>query len=250
MFYWDFALIFLALGVLIPWRGAVRVRQLLARPEISSADRLTIYASTIGFQWLLTGIVAWRALAHHITSENLGLILPSPRYTALVAAAFVLVLGGLQLVGIRRTASMPPGEPSRIRDISLRLMPASLVEALAFSALAVTASICEEFLYRGFVFAALALATHSVALAAVGSSVLFALAHLYQGRRGLITTFVLGIIFAASRIATGNILPAVAAHLVIDLLAGCVAPRYLRRQSAAAVIVFVDAFAGRKSTEL
>jgi membrane protease YdiL (CAAX protease family) len=228
-FSWDFIIIFVTLGALIPWRGSVRIKRLLAQPQLSSADRLVTYASTVAFQWLLTGIVAWRAYAHHISADELGLVIHSPGATALVTTGLVLLLSVLQYVGIRQTALLPTTSYSRLREISLRLMPRSLVEALAFSALAVTASLCEEFLYRGFIFAVLYLVSGSVLLAIVGSSLLFGLAHLYQGPRGLITTFVLGLIFAATRHWIGNLVPVIAAHLVVDLMAGYVAPRHLAR---------------------
>jgi membrane protease YdiL (CAAX protease family) len=230
--YWDYALIFAALGILIPWRGSVRVNKLLARPEISPEDRLSIYASTIAFQWLLTGIIAWRCFARALTPENLGLTLHSPGLTVIVTAGMAIGLCALQYFGIRRIASMPADAISRMREISLRLMPRSLIEALAFSALAVTAAVCEEFIYRGFVYATLQSATGTVFVPVIGSSILFSLAHLYQGRRGLVSTFILGLVFAISRWATGNLIAATVTHLVVDLLAGYVAPGYFAKQSA------------------
>lgn len=233
-FSWDIILIFVTLGLLIPWRGSVRIRRLLAQPLLSSMDRLVIYASTVAFQWLLVAVVAWRAYAHQLSPENLGLVIHSPGMTLLISVGLVTILSGLQYFGIRQTAALPASSYSRLREISLRLMPRSLVEALAFSALAITASVCEEFLYRGFVFAVLYLASGSIIVAILGSSVLFGLAHFYQGPRGLITTFVLGLIFAATRFWIGNLVPVIAAHLAVDLLAGYVAPRYLIRSATAA----------------
>ncbi len=230
-FHWDFALIFAALGILIPWRGAVRVNKLIARPKISAEDRLSIYASTIAFQWVLTGIIAWRCLARALTPENLGLTIQSPGLTAIVTVGMAVTLCGLQYFGIRRIASMPIDAVSRMREISLRLMPRTLIEALAFSALAVTAAVCEEFIYRGFVYSALQSTTGSVTIAIVASSALFSLAHLYQGRKGLVSTFILGLAFAISRWATGNLIAATVTHLVVDLLAGYVAPGYFAKQT-------------------
>jgi membrane protease YdiL (CAAX protease family) len=230
--YWDFALIFAALGILIPWRGSVRVNKLIARRQISAEDRLSIYASTIAFQWVLAAFIAWRSIARVLTPESLGLTVRSPGLTAIVTAGMAIALCGLQYFGIRRIASMPREATSRMREISLRLMPRSLIEALAFSALAVTAAVCEEFIYRGFVYAALQSFTGSVAVAIVFSSALFSLAHLYQGHRGLISTFILGIAFAISRWATGNLIAATVTHLVVDLLAGYVAPTYFAKQVA------------------
>jgi len=231
-FHWDFALIFAALGILIPWRGSVRVNKLIARPKISAEDRLSIYASTIAFQWVLTGVIAWRCFARALTPENLGLTIQSSGLTAIVATGMAIALCSLQYFGIRRIASMPLDAVSRMREISLRLMPRTLIEALAFSALAVTAAVCEEFIYRGFVYAALQSTTGSVTVAIVVSSALFSLAHLYQGRKGLVSTFILGLVFAISRWATGNLIAATVTHLVVDLLAGYVAPGYFAKQIA------------------
>jgi len=111
------------------------------------------------------------------------------------------------------------------------LMPRSLIEALAFSALAVTAAVCEEFIYRGFVYAALQSLSGSTTVAIVASSALFSLAHFYQGRRGLVSTFILGLAFAISRWATGNLIAATVTHLIVDLLAGYIAPGYFAKQA-------------------
>jgi uncharacterized protein len=231
-FHWDFALIFAALGILIPWRGSVRVNKLVARSQISAEDRLSIYASTIAFQWVLTGVIAWRSIARTLSPENLGLTMSSPGLTAIITAGMAIALCGLQYFGIRRIASMPMEATSRMREISLRLMPRTLIEALAFSALAVTAAVCEEFIYRGFVYAVLQTTTGSVTIAIVASSALFSLAHLYQGRKGLVSTFILGLAFAISRWVTGNLIAATVTHLVVDLLAGYVAPGYFAKQEA------------------
>jgi len=229
---WDFWLIFVLLGVLIPWRGAIRVRRLLRMPQVSPADRLAIYASTIAFQWVLAALVAWRCYARAVNATDLGLIVRSPARTALVAATLLLLFGVLQYAGIRRMSSHDATSYSHLRQISIRLMPRSSIELLAFVALATTASLCEEFLFRGFVFGILIRATASVATAVIGSSFLFAVAHIYQGKRGLIITFVLGLLLAASRIWAGNLLPAIAGHLLVDLMAGYLAPRYLNSPAA------------------
>ena len=41
---WDFALILVFLGVVVPWRGAARMKRLLSKPELTTSDRLSLYA--------------------------------------------------------------------------------------------------------------------------------------------------------------------------------------------------------------
>jgi uncharacterized protein len=68
----------------------------------------------------------------------------------------------------------------------------------------------------------------SLAAGMIGSAVLFSLAHLYQGRRGLVSTLIVGLIFSGIRLATGSLLPAMIGHFFADILAGFLAPARFR----------------------
>src|SRR2546425_1218871 len=176
---WDFALILFALGVVVPWRGAVRMRKLLARPSLETADRLMLYVSTIVFQWLAVAVVAWRCYARGLNAQRLGVAFPQPVLTTVIAVALSLVLAANQFLGLRRLARLPAQGRSFLYEMAEKVMPHNFVEALVFIALAFTVAPCEEFLYRGFVFAALERAAGgSLLLATIGSSALFGLAHL------------------------------------------------------------------------
>src|SRR5262249_57151581 len=113
------------------------------------------------------------------------------------------------------------------RALAERILPQSASETLLFSGLAVTAGICEEFLYRGFAMASLARAGLPIWSVILISSILFGLAHLYQGRGGLLGTIVLGLVFAAARILYNSLLPVAAWHMAVDLVAGLAGPKYL-----------------------
>lgn len=227
---WDFALTLLLLAVVVPWRGAVRVRQLLAMPKLSSMDRLAVYASTIALQWAIAAVVAWRCYARGVGLEELGLALPDVVVTAATAAGLSLVLGWTQVASMRQLARMPREKQGFIGEMARKLLPQDAVEGLAFSGLAVTVALCEEFIYRGFAWAALAAASGGSEVAAlVGSSVLFGVAHAYQGRRGIVVTAVAGLIFGAARLWTGSLVAPMVGHLVADLVAGLAAPRLMRR---------------------
>ena len=88
-----------------------------------------------------------------------------------------------------------------------RILPQSSGELPSFLALAATAGLCEEFLYRGFVMAALSRAGLPVWGVVLLSSVLFGLAHLYQGRGGLVSTLAIGTVFGMARIAYDGLVP-------------------------------------------
>ena len=69
--HWDFALI---LGVLAscPLLGRRRVRRLIELPDTTKFERLSLYASTIAFQWLAAGMILWRSIDHGIGPAQLG----------------------------------------------------------------------------------------------------------------------------------------------------------------------------------
>lgn len=225
---WDFALILFVLAVLVPWRGAVRIKQLLAQPHLDTADRLALYASTIAFQWLAAAVTAWRCYAHGLSAQHLGLAFPQPELTTATAVALALLLSANQFFSLRRLARLPAHRHGFLHQLAQKLLPHNRVETLAFVALVVTVALCEEFLYRGFIFAVIQDVTAgSVVFALLSSSFLFALAHIYQGRRGLLTTFVVGAVFSGARILTGSLAPSIITHLLADLVAGLAAPRLL-----------------------
>ncbi len=227
---WDFVLILFVLGILLPWRGTVRLRRMLAAAELSSADRISIYASTIAFQWAAAATVAWRALARDMPSAVLGLVVPDAARVAFTSTVLTLVAVSVSIASLRRLARTRPEERGTLGVVVEKLMPRTPLELAAFAALAATAGLCEEFLYRGFVYAVFAEFTGGSAPAAIAiSAAFFALAHLYQGARGLRTTFIVGVVFGAVREWTGSLLPVMTAHFAADLTTGIAAPALMAR---------------------
>jgi uncharacterized protein len=230
---WDFVLILVFLGAIVPWRGDARMKRLLSKSELTSADRLSLYRSTIFFQWLIVAIVAWRCAARTVSPEELGIAAGNPWQIAWVSIALAGILCLNQVLGLRRIAGIPPDKRGRLFEITEKIMPRTGTETLLYAALACTAGISEEFLYRGFVFMAFLRVIVNFGPpntgAAILSSIWFSLAHVYQGRRGVITTFVVGIIFALIRIWSGSLIPVMAAHIGIDLVVGLSAAKLLRK---------------------
>jgi len=223
---WDFIVILVALATIVPWRGVIRVRTLFARSSITSADRMGIYASTIALQWLAVGLTAWRCFARGLSARSLGISLPHPAGTVALGITIALLFAFLQMLGFRALSKVPVERRGRVYELACKIRPQGAAEILAFVALVVTVSFCEEFLFRGFAFAIFRqLLLGSAAAAILASSSLFAVGHLYQGRRGIVITFFLGVIFALARTFTGSLLPPVMAHCAVDLMAGLAAPR-------------------------
>ncbi len=225
---WDFALILIFLGVAVPLLGRRRVRQLLQIPATTKEDRLRLYASTMAFQWIASVVIFWRASARGITTAQLSLGFPRPFLTIAITAFLVGLIFLNQLIGLRRLSS-PAANQGAVPQLARKLFPQDEVERLAFFALVVTVAVCEEFIYRGFIQHLFVAAGRSALVTVLGSSAFFALAHLYQGRRGVISTFVIGLLFSIATAWCRSLLPAIVAHFVADFTAGMLAPRYLKR---------------------
>jgi membrane protease YdiL (CAAX protease family) len=233
---WDFILILLVLGVAVPWRGAIRIKRLLAQPSFSTGQRLSLYASTILFQWLLAAIFYWRATSRHLTLDQLGLVVSAAGRTALIALVLTAMLCLNQWVALKKIEQTGADRTSFLFRFRERIMPHTTLEIVVFTVLACTAGLSEELIYRGFVYAlslrVFVAAAFPTLVAIIVSSALFAIAHLYQGRRGVITTFVVGLIFSAIRFWSGSLIPVMIAHAGIDLMAGLSSPKQVHCQPA------------------
>lgn len=226
--YWDYRIILALLVVVLPLVGRWRVERILRRPKIEQFERLRLYASTIAFQWLLVAVIAWRTRAHGMTSADLGLGTPRVGRTLLVALGLVGLILLNQLLSLRFVGSRPEELRGKLAQVALRIFPQDNLERLVFFGVISTVAICEEFIYRGFVQGLFAGLLGSAVAGVLISAVFFSVAHLYQGRRGLIATCVVGLLFAVARLLAGSLLPAVCAHFVTDFVAGYMFPARLR----------------------
>jgi len=224
---WDFWLLFIVLGVFLPWRGRQRIRKLLALPEVTGRDRIRLYLSTISFQWALTAVIGWRAFSRCLSARELGLSAPWTAKILLITFAGAILIALGHWLNLRRMAGMSHPSIDSLRAMALRIFPRSGGELCFYLLLAVTAGVCEEFIFRGFVVGALSRAGLSNWEVVVLSSLMFGLAHLYQGRGGSIGTGLLGVMFAAVRIAYYSLLPVMVWHTVLDVVAGIAGARYL-----------------------
>lgn len=213
----------------------MKLRRLLALPSVGSAERLALYASTIAFQWVVTAVVAWRVWAHGYSAKELGLAGRGGSRVLLAAIVGAAMLGLLHTLNLRRMGRLPEKSRGFLQALAERILPQSTLETLPYFALAVTAGICEEFIYRGFAMAALTRAGLPNWGVVLLSSILFGLAHLYQGGGGIVGTLLIGTIFGSGRIVYDSLAPVMLWHVTVDAVAGIAGPHYLVRQAAGAV---------------
>ncbi len=182
--------------------------------------RTRMYQRAVFEQWSLSALVLVVMLRAGRDPRVLGLTMPHGwgLWVGLALPVAYAVLIWAQAGPLLRS----PASIARVRvSISpLRaLIPHTRGEHAWFRPLAVTAGLCEEWLFRGYLVWVLQ-AWIGVWAAAGVSMVIFGLGHLYQGRAYAPRAFVAGAVMGLLALATGSLLPGMLLHAVVDLMGG------------------------------
>jgi uncharacterized protein len=178
---------------------------------------LRVYLWNILSVWALTLVAVVLLCRHGFTlsqfGENLG---QYPRNIATSLAVVVVVAVLVAINKLQKRKITPEQYAEQLENIR-KLIPSTSTERLVAIPLAFTAGFCEEFLYRGYLLNLAATAVKSLWLGLLISSILFGFAHLYQGRKGVIGTTVIGLIFGLIFLASRALLPGQLLHTAMDL---------------------------------
>lgn len=214
----------LVLLVVVPVLSLLTAR----RPELRLIPRIDLYVSAVVSQWILAILALGLVLLDGSGLASLGLRpLPIGQFGTWTSGLTFGTLAGLGLMMVLESRGLWPPDS----DLVEILIPRTAREKLFAAAfVAPTAAVCEELLYRGFLFPRLLDWTGSATWALAISSGTFGLAHAYQGVHGMVRAAVLGALLTVPLVRTGSLYPAIAAHFLIDLVALVwLGPRFLER---------------------
>ena len=179
----------------------------------TGSSRIPFYLSVVVAQWMLVRYISFglRRRNHSLTVVT-GVRAPLSAWLldAVVAAAFFFAARGALYV-VRRLVG--PYD-----DHSSAILPRSTAEAALWIAVAITAGICEEMVFRGYLQAQFAAWTHSPVLAVLLQGVVFGVSHGYQGWRSTVVITIFGILFGALAAFRGSVRAGILAHAATDLL--------------------------------
>ncbi|HWC98144.1 MAG TPA: type II CAAX endopeptidase family protein [Candidatus Sulfopaludibacter sp.] len=206
---WHTVLVLLAIAGITGW-GKIYSDHLRA---IANSPRLPLYATTAVFEWALLGLVLWGAPAN---------IVMGPRWTntkrivfdVLIAAGFWIV-SGILLVVLSRLL----GATSLSRNVKF-MLPRTPLEMAAWVALCVTAGICEEAVFRGYLQPQFGGLTGSSAAGILLSAVIFGAGHAYQGWRSAVLIACYGAMFGLLAKWRRTTRPGMIAHFWQDCVSG------------------------------
>lgn len=231
---WDHVLA-VVIALAYPIRGALALRGRLNDTSAAglSAMRLRVYRLAMAALWAsAVGIlVLWR-----LNARSWSMIGLHPAFNGgTIGILFGLVVVAAVALRQARNGVDPQQAEAMKRRIGAgeRLMPHSNRELAEFSLLSLSAGLCEEVIYRGFFIWYLQALGLPLIPAAAASCVIFGLAHLYQGVRGVIMTTVVGGFLAGVYLLSGSLFPGMLIHALMDLYTGRLMFEVFRREAAA-----------------
>lgn len=191
--------------------------------------RRGIWSAWMGMLWGLVaaGVALW--LRTDRAWASLGLHLPGG-WRLWGSAGLVLALAALYLSTFAQVTRATSARKSALRarfGDAAAILPHARHELPRFVALSLTAGVCEEFVFRGYLIWVLQPVLGLWGAAAV-SCAAFAAAHAYQGTEGILKTGLMGALLTLVVLASGSLLPAIVLHALVDVGSGSVAWLLLR----------------------
>jgi len=181
------------------------------------SQALYIYFAAILMDWLLL-YYCWVGVHH--SGGNLR-TLSGGRWASWKSLATAVGIAGAFWVlweGAERGVYWLLG-PSSAKTVD-SLLPKNLVEILFWIATSITAGICEEMAFRGYLQKQFHALTGSVAMAILAQGLVFGLFHAYQGWKNVIVICVLGVLYGILAAWRRNLQANVIVHAWGDVWSG------------------------------
>ncbi|MDF1507265.1 CPBP family intramembrane metalloprotease [Robertmurraya sp. DFI.2.37] len=197
--------------------------------------RVKFYQQTMLGLWIPSIFIFLLALFTELSFQDIGLTFPAINTESLgpLITYSVFVLAILYFIGLLYYSigyQFSKKMRSKLREAKQKewdnvhfseILPITNAEKKLWNYVSLTAGITEEVIYRGFLIFAFSylFPDLSIWFTVVLSSLLFGLAHTYQGIKGVLQTTVVGVIFSILYIGVGSILPLMLLHFLIDYVA-------------------------------
>jgi membrane protease YdiL (CAAX protease family) len=191
-------------------------RNLKKQLNIDPSARILFYRTQVLWEWSWVVVLVLIVIPIPQPLAWLGLTMPN-QIGWIVTAALLLGIG-LSTVLLRRNPGAMEAMQRNLEASSV-LLPSTPAERKWYAAAAITAGICEELLYRGFLMRYLP-ATFPMLdwlVVAILSGIIYGLSRAYLGFKGITQTALTGFSFAIVYYLGGSLLPAMVFHVLAEL---------------------------------
>jgi uncharacterized protein len=220
----------LLLAGVVPFHGVFAYGRLKSGPDpVPTATKIRLYATIVVMEWILVALALAIAFRHGLGLADLGQGLANERLTLAVTALGFVALLVLTMFNVRQIRRAGREELESTVQRARKFVPVGRAEIAAFAVVSLTAGICEELLYRGWLVNFFGALAGSIWIGMIVAAILFGLGHAYQGRNGIAATGVLGLVFGTMFVLVRSLVPGQVLHAAIDLVNGTLAGRVVMR---------------------
>jgi membrane protease YdiL (CAAX protease family) len=191
-------------------------------------NRLLAYVITMAAEWLIVAFIALGARSSGVSLRVLAGEF-SPTWRSILrdlglAIAYLIVANPmLQVLGIALGRLMRSAPNEAMKNI----LPHTGAEDAAFLLLALTAGICEELIFRGYLRLQCTAWTGNAAAGIALQGIAFGASHAYQGTIPMIVIAIYGCMFGWLAYWRKSLRPGMAAHFIQDGVGGLLLARFV-----------------------
>ncbi len=182
-----------------------------------TSARLLFYRTQVLWEWSWVVLIIIIFIPRPEPLLQLGITVPG-------LLGWIIMVG--LLLGVALSTWLIRRSPGALQNMqrslesSAVLLPSTSQERKWFAIAAITAGICEELLYRGFLlnFLAITFPGLDFLLASIISGIVYGLSHAYMGGRGILQNSLNGFSFAVVYFLSGNLLSVVSSTQPVGIV--------------------------------
>lgn len=211
------------MGIVMPALSILSARQGLEGIEITPEFKKSIYRNNSLFLWTATLIILLVWVSSGRDYRLIGLQ-PIPEDAN---PLWIYSLGAFILFYIFDLLHTAFSSKERNETIErwkrlMPFMPSNWKEFYWFVGVSITAGVCEEIMFRGYIMnyilAAFKGQTFAIPLAILVPAVVFGMSHAYQGGKAVFKVVLMAVLFGYVFIFTGSILWLIIVHVLVDII--------------------------------
>jgi membrane protease YdiL (CAAX protease family) len=224
-------------GLLAPWRHTALMVLVIIGLSVAGVRQLRSfgnqplhlvanYSLTIAYEWILAGLALWGIHMRKVPLRQLlGEKRPGVR-AWLADLGVALGYWGIALITLALLGNLLVKvsgshiDPQKIGDVTQKLTPVTGIEMLLFLVLSISAGVCEELVFRGYLQQQFARMGHRVWVGVALSALVFGAAHGYEGVAGVLLIAAYGAMFGVLALLRRGLRTGMIAHAWHDSISG------------------------------